>query len=438
MARRTPLRSLSVLSVNLAAALVATLVAGAGAPTHAASRTAAAPADHPPGSVVGWGYDGDDQATPPDEVAALTDLVDVAAGHNHSVAVRADGSVLTWGGDRETHLLPDGLDDAVAVSAGSYWSATLRDDGTVVDWGNNEWDQLSVPEDLSDVVAIDVDGSHGLALRADGSVVIWGGDTPAGRPTLPPGLSDVVAVSASSHDLFLLADGTVVASGDDTWGETVPPEDLDDAVAVSAGGGFSLALVSADAEPPVVTVPGGVEAEATSPRGARVEWTATAHDETDGDLPVTCSPESGSRLPLGPTRVTCSATDAAGNTGTDSFVVTVAYAWSGFLSPVRDQMVLRAHRPGGLLGRVVPVRFRLTGASAGVRGVEATLWVARVRDGEVGERRPARAWQLAPHRWNRTYLWLWSTRGLRPGRYVLGVDLGDGAERTVRFRVRRR
>lgn len=400
MARRTPLRSLSVLSVNLAAALVATLVAGAGAPTHAASRTAAAPADHPPGSVVGWGYDGDDQATPPDEVAALTDLVDVAAGHNHSVAVRADGSVLTWGGDRETHLLPDGLDDAVAVSAGSYWSATLRDDGTVVDWGNNEWDQLSVPEDLSDVVAIDVDGSHGLALRADGSVVIWGGDTPAGRPTLPPGLSDVVAVSA--------------------------------------GGGFSLALVSADAEPPVVTVPEGVEAEATSPRGARVEWTATAHDETDGDLPVTCSPESGSRLPLGPTRVTCSATDAAGNTGTASFVVTVAYAWSGFLSPVRDQMVLRAHRPGGLLGRVVPVRFRLTGASAGVRGVEATLWVARVRDGEVGERRPARAWQLAPHRWNRTYLWLWSTRGLRPGRYVLGVDLGDGAERTVRFRVRRR
>jgi hypothetical protein len=43
----------------------------------------------------------------------------------------------------------------------------------------------------------------------------------------------------------------------------------------------------------------------------------------DGPLAATCSPASGSTFPLGTTTVTCSATDAAGNTGNNSFTVTV-------------------------------------------------------------------------------------------------------------------
>ena len=44
----------------------------------------------------------------------------------------------------------------------------------------------------------------------------------------------------------------------------------------------------------------------------------------DGQLPVvTCSPASGSNFPIGATLVTCSATDASGNTGTATFTVTV-------------------------------------------------------------------------------------------------------------------
>ena len=50
---------------------------------------------------------------------------------------------------------------------------------------------------------------------------------------------------------------------------------------------------------------------------------ATATDLVDGSVPVNCSPVSGSVFQLGPTTVTCSATDAHHNTATGSFTVSV-------------------------------------------------------------------------------------------------------------------
>jgi HYR domain-containing protein len=78
-----------------------------------------------------------------------------------------------------------------------------------------------------------------------------------------------------------------------------------------------------DTTPPVVTVPGGITAEATGPGGAAVSFSASASDTVDGSLPVNCSPSSGSAFPLGTTSVTCSATDTRSNTGSASFSVTV-------------------------------------------------------------------------------------------------------------------
>lgn len=49
----------------------------------------------------------------------------------------------------------------------------------------------------------------------------------------------------------------------------------------------------------------------------------SAIDTLDGAVPVECTPARGSRFPVGTTTVTCTATDAAGNTGTSSFDVVV-------------------------------------------------------------------------------------------------------------------
>ncbi len=72
-----------------------------------------------------------------------------------------------------------------------------------------------------------------------------------------------------------------------------------------------------------MTVPGNITKEATSAAGAIATFSASASDAVDGSVATTCEPASGSTFALGSTTVICSATDAAGNTGTDSFTVTV-------------------------------------------------------------------------------------------------------------------
>jgi hypothetical protein len=81
-----------------------------------------------------------------------------------------------------------------------------------------------------------------------------------------------------------------------------------------------------DTAAPVVTCPPDVTVKAEAGcDGAHVTFpNATALDNCDGELPAACNPPSGSFFPLGPTIVTCSATDSCGNVSDCTFTVTVA------------------------------------------------------------------------------------------------------------------
>jgi hypothetical protein len=79
-----------------------------------------------------------------------------------------------------------------------------------------------------------------------------------------------------------------------------------------------------DTTSPVVADHDPVTAEAANANGAVVNYTnPTAQDAVYGSVAVDCDPPSGSVFPLGETTVNCSATDGSGNTGTNSFTVTV-------------------------------------------------------------------------------------------------------------------
>ncbi len=78
-----------------------------------------------------------------------------------------------------------------------------------------------------------------------------------------------------------------------------------------------------DTTPPVITAPADITAEATGPSGAAVNFTATATDDTDGAVPVTAVPPSGSTFPIATTIVGLAASDTAYNTASASFRVTV-------------------------------------------------------------------------------------------------------------------
>jgi hypothetical protein len=109
---------------------------------------------------------------------------------------------------------------------------------------------------------------------------------------------------------------TDIAAADFSTGDTAGAD-------IDAVGAISTVVRPADTTAPVVMAPANITAEATGPGGALVTFTVTASDLVSGALIPTCDANSGDLFPLGTSAVTCSATDDAGNTGSDSFTITV-------------------------------------------------------------------------------------------------------------------
>ncbi len=82
-------------------------------------------------------------------------------------------------------------------------------------------------------------------------------------------------------------------------------------------------LTIVDTTAPVLTFPSDISTPQMSALGAIVTFTASALDLLDGPVPVTCTPQSGAFFSVGVTLVTCSATDARGNSASGLLTVTV-------------------------------------------------------------------------------------------------------------------
>ena len=198
----------------------------------------------------------------PVQVSGLTDVVAIAAGFAHSLAVTRTGAVWAWGDNgygklgnnsqsssgvpvQVSNLGPPSGPIIVAVAAGHEHSLALGADGRVRAWGCNGSGRLgdgsqthsSIPIEtstLDSVVGIAAGGDHSLALKSDGSVWAWG-DGGAGQlgdpllwshltPFQVPGLSGVTAIAAgANHSLALktdgLSSGTVWAWGYNNYGQ---------------------------------------------------------------------------------------------------------------------------------------------------------------------------------------------------------------------------
>lgn len=76
--------------------------------------------------------------------------VQISAGANHSVMLKADGTVVAWGHNNvgQTNV-PIGLAHVISVAAGSDHSLALKADGTVVGWGNNNGGETTIPNELA-------------------------------------------------------------------------------------------------------------------------------------------------------------------------------------------------------------------------------------------------------------------------------------------------
>ncbi|MFY0563436.1 MopE-related protein [Archangium lansingense] len=180
----------------------------------------------------------------------------IAAGQNHSFALRSNGQVLAWGqntygqlgdGTTTTRTAPvpvAGLPPARSIAAGLSHSLAVSGDGIAYAWGQNNTGQLGdgtlnnrttpvqvvIPGNVT-VTAVAAGLSHSLALTTDGKVWAWGqnanaqiGDgTTGGTRTTPvqvniPG--GAVAIAAGwYHSLALSADGKVWVWGRNNTGQ---------------------------------------------------------------------------------------------------------------------------------------------------------------------------------------------------------------------------
>lgn len=257
------------------------------------------------------------------------------------------------------------------------------------------------------------------ATGADGATVTWIGVTAVDDVDGPL----AATCTSVSGAVFPIGTTTVTCSAADKAGNI---------------GDNSFTVKVRDTTAPSLVVSENRAATATSANGAVVTFSApTATDLVDGAVPATCDKASGSTFALGSTTVTCTATDEAGNTGTQTFTVSVTAAWSGVLQPVNadGSSIFK-------LGSTVPVKFLLTGASAGISNLPARLYLQRLGAGAPGgvleaiSTSNATTGNLFRNDGTSQYIFNLATKTLSAGTYQLRIDLGDGVLRTVNISLR--
>lgn len=212
----------------------------------------------------------------------------IAAGGNHTVAQKTDGSLWAWGNNLNGQLgngtttwsnIPvhiTGLTDVKELAGGGHHTVALQNDGTVWAWGSNNNGQLgsgdTTPSDtpvqvngLEGVKAIAAGQAHTVAINHDDTVLAWGGNlngqlgdgttVQRNSPVTVSSLTEVKAITAGdSHTVALKQDGTVWTWGYNFFGQLgngsqvqksdtpVQVTGLSEVIAISAAGNFNIAL----------------------------------------------------------------------------------------------------------------------------------------------------------------------------------------------------
>jgi alpha-tubulin suppressor-like RCC1 family protein len=206
------------------------------------------------------------------QVNTLTNIVAISATNsNHTLALKSDGSVWAWGnnswgqvGDGSSannrtmpYQIP-GLSGVVAIATDADHSLAVKSDGTVWTWGANNNYQLCDGTNIQRNSPVQIPNFTGvvaiqryLALKGDGTLWTW--DYSNRVPIQVAGITDVKAISSGGATMAIKSDGTLWVWGSNIFGglgngtttsssTPIQVTQLSGVTAVAAGSYHSVAL----------------------------------------------------------------------------------------------------------------------------------------------------------------------------------------------------
>ncbi len=217
------------------------------------------------GTAWAWGYgnagrlgDGttSNRSSPVSVVGGFTDWITLAGGGFHSLGIRANGILYSWGSNYTGQLgdgtstarsspvsVVGGFTDWISISAAVVHTLALRANGTLWSWGRNQFGQsgdgtssvrsspVSVVGGFTDWIFAAAGGYHSLGIRTNGILYGWGenlngtlGDGTATNRNSPVsvvgGFTDWISASGGRyHSHAIRANGTLWGWGLNSSGQ---------------------------------------------------------------------------------------------------------------------------------------------------------------------------------------------------------------------------
>lgn len=207
-------------------------------------------------------------------------VVKVSTGYYHTMAIKSDNTLWTWGGNfcgqladgtvsRDNERSPMKVMENVIDAVGGYGhTLILKNDNSLWSVGRNEMGQLGrgytsltgpLGKVMSDVDAIATNGDCCYALKTNGSVYYWGSHDEYGyvknklSPTFLTSSAKSIAAGFGSFLLIIKEDGTLWGWNDNAKGQLgdtgqtahyTPIKIIDDVIYCAAGNSTSYAIRS--------------------------------------------------------------------------------------------------------------------------------------------------------------------------------------------------
>ena len=345
------------------------------------------------GTVWTWGLNnfgqlGDETTTimraTPIQVSGISDVTAIAGGYAHTIALKSDGTVWAWGynyygqlGDgtntkmSTTPVQVSGLSDVIAIAGGYAHTIALKSDGTVWAWGQNDSGQLGDGTSTNRTTPVQVSGINLYTstvttptpiptptpsdiMVPSGSISINSGASYTNSTTVTINLTATDNVGVTGY--YLSDSSTTPSASDSGWTSVAST------TSYSGSGSYTLssnegskiiyvwykdaagnvsstasATIILDTTVPTVTITSPTTNSTYTATSSTIDLGGNASDSSSGISVVTWSNSkggngtangtaswtvSGISLSSGDNTITVTARDGAGNSGTDTITVT--------------------------------------------------------------------------------------------------------------------